>query len=53
MLNGGANQGKTNYFTNQLVRKFYKDEFYNRLIKVNDNDMKGYHLISPKLWVME
>ena len=49
MLNGGANQGKTNYFTNKLVRKFYKDEFYNRLIKVNDNDMKGYHLISPEV----
>ena len=49
MLNGGANQGNTNYFTNKLVRKFYKDEFYNRLVKVNDNDMKGYHLISPEV----
>ena len=49
MLNGGSNAGQTNYFTNKLVRKFYKDEFYSRLVKVNDNDMKGYHLISPEV----
>ena len=45
MLNGGANQGKTNFFTNNKVRELYEAEFYKRLIKINDNDMKGYYLI--------
>lgn len=45
MLNGGVNQGQTNFFTNKKVREVYESEFYKRLIKVNDNNMKGYYLI--------
>ena len=49
MKTGGANAGNTSYFTNKLVRKIYKQEFYDRLIKVNDNDMKGMYLIPTEV----
>ena len=45
MLPNGMNAGQTNFFTNQKVREVYELEFYKRLVKVNDNEMKGYYLI--------
>ena len=45
MLPNGVNAGQTNFFTNQKVREVYEREFYKRLVKVNDNEMKGYYLI--------